>query len=226
MTTALTLINKVLRELRERVVTDFTADYTQFVLQKLNLAKEKVENVRPWVALRKVLTFNTASGTETYNLGTGTAAVGGVTTERSYLVKDEAQLPMVYDTTNKTQLMEYPAELLRGDSILALLTNTIPARFALIQSPTGYTLRIYPKPNGIYAMSTTWVIPQEDLALTGDVLLVPSTPVWLFAAAMCAAERGEGMGDRAQTLEADAYQALNDAIQFGTDINELTAYVD
>lgn len=231
VTTALQLVNYALTELREKTVTDFTATYSIFVLQQVNKAKRVVEDTRPWNALRKVITFTTADGTETYNLGDG--GVGSSdTNERSYLVKDESdklgwgwnRASMMYDTTNKTQLWDYPAEIMRGDSQLALLQNALPQRYSLIQSATGITVRIYPKPNGAYSMSSTWVVPQADLSAVSDVLLVPAAPVWLLAAAYCAEERGDGQGQRADALYQQARDALSDAIQYGTDINELVAY--
>jgi hypothetical protein len=159
-------------------------------------------------------------------------ATGGVgsgarlTTERSYLVMDEQQRPMLYDTQSKTQLTLQPAEYMRGLSQLAQNSDTQPALFSLIPSATGITIRIYPKPNAVYPITGTWVVPQDDLTAVSDVLLVPSAPVWLLAAAYCAGERGDGMGDRAQELQQQAREALNDAIQYGTDINELTCYPD
>lgn len=225
MSTALQLVNKILVELREATVSDFSAQYTAYVLQKLNQAKREVEDVHPWDALRTVLTFPTVSGTETYSAGTGGVASGGPTTERSYLVKDQWGREMVYDTTSKTQLSLVGAEYHRSLSQLAQMTNAQPGPFSLLRSSTGYSFRLYPKPNGIYTITSTWVIPQADFSATGTVLSVPEAPVWLRAAAYCASERGDGMGERATELHAQAQTALTDAMQFGRDMNELVCQV-
>jgi hypothetical protein len=224
MATALQLVNKVLVELREATVADFSATYSIFVLQKLNQAKREVEDAYAWDALRTVLTFPTVSGTETYNLGTGGVASGGTTTERSYLVKDKCGREMVYDTTSKTQLTLAGVEYHRSLSQLAQMQNAAPGPFSLLRAGTGYTMRLYPKPNGVYTITSTWIIPQADFTTTATVLSVPEAPVWLRAAAYCAAERGDGLGERAAALMASADVALSDAMQYGRDLNELVCY--
>jgi hypothetical protein len=224
--TALQLVNKILVELRESTVSDFSANYTVFVLQKLNQAKREVEDACPWDALRTVVTFPTVSGTETYNLGTGGVGTGGTTNERSYLVKDEYGREMVYDTTSKTQLSLMGAEYHRSLSQLAQMSNAPPGPFSLNRSASGYTMRLYPKPNGVYTITSTWIIPQPDFSSTATTISVPEAPVWLLAAAYCAAERGDGLGERAADLRAQAQQALSDAMQFGRDMNEMVATVE
>ena len=83
MTTALELVNNVLRELRETEVQVFTGTYTNFVLQQVNKAKAYVEGVRPWPALRTVITFPTVNDTELYSL----QSVGTVGDGFYYLVR-------------------------------------------------------------------------------------------------------------------------------------------
>ena len=131
---------------------------------------------------------------------------------------------MVYDTTSKTQLSLNGAEYHRSLSQLAQMTNASPGPFSLIRARTGYSMRLYPKPNGIYTMTSTWVIPQADFTATATVLSVPEAPVWLRAAAYAAGERGDGMGERAAALMASAEVALSDAMQYGRDLNELVFY--
>lgn len=225
--TALQLANLALAELREPTISTFTeSDYAALVLSKLNQAKREIEDTAPWDCLRTVLTFSTVSGTETYSLGTGGVATGGTTNERSYLVKDERGLPMIFDTTSKTQLSIVGKEYHRSLSQLNQMTNAQPGPVSILKANTGMTLRFYPKPNGIYAISSTWVIPQPDFAATGTELTVPHAPVYLRCASLLAEERGDGMGSRAAALKAMSDDALNDAIQFGRDMSELTAYVE
>lgn len=226
MSTALQLVNKVLIELRETQVSDFSAAYTIFILQKLNQAKREVEDATAWDSLRTVITFPTVSGTETYDLGTGGVGSGGTTNERSYLVKDRCGREMVYDVTSKTQLTLQDAEYLRSLSQLDQMTDAQPGPFSLIRASTGYTMRMYPPPNGIYSIKSTWIIPQPDFSSTATVLSVPEAPVYLKAAAYCAAERGDGLGDRAAELMAQAQTALSDAIQYGRDMNEMVCTVE
>ncbi len=133
---------------------------------------------------------------------------------------------MVYDTTSKTQLQLVGTEYHRSLSQLAQMQDAMPGPFSVIRANTGSSIRLYPKPNGVYTITTTWIIPQADLASISTTLTIPDKPVYLLAASYLAAERGEGMGERSAELRASAMQAVSDAIQFGSDLNELTFYVE
>jgi hypothetical protein len=224
--TALQLVNLALAELREVAVENFSSTYAALCLQKVNQAKREVENTQPWDCLRTVITFPTVSGTETYNLGTGGVGSGGTTNERSYLVKDRWGREMAYDTTNKTQLQIVDKEYHRSLSQLDQMTNARPGPFSLIAANTGFSMRLYPPPDGIYTITTTWVIPQPDFTATGTEISVPHEPVYLLAAAMLVEERGDGMGTKGADLRAAAAQALSDHMQFGRSMSELVCYVD
>lgn len=224
--TYIQLVNLVLRELRIAQVTVLTADYTALIGQYVNKAKQEVEDAWKWSALRNTLTFNTAVGTQNYNLGTSGVAIGGTTNERSHLLYDKYNRPIVFNTTLKSQCTEYSREIAAQYQILAQSPNTQPGPFYQIRGNSGITLSFYPAPDAIYAMAARFWIPQADLSAASDVLTVPATPVWKRALAMAAAERGGGQGETVEALKASAQVALTDSILLDASLEELTVTAD
>ena len=221
--TYLELINKVLRGLREKQVTSFSSEYVNLIGQLVNEAKEEVEDAWPWKALRTDVTFNTVSGTQDYNLGTGGVGTGGTTTERSKLVMDSAQRPMLFVTTSgyETRCIEMPREQHKEWIIDNELSNTNPVYFSQVRSATGITISLYPKPNGVYAMRGTFYIPQAELSTLTTSITCPSKPVWLRALALALEERNAGS---AGSTDYRAQQALWNAITSEAEDGELTLY--
>jgi hypothetical protein len=210
--TYIQLINRVLVRLREKVVTTPTEnEYSALIGAWINDAKEHVEKTWDWKALRRELTFNTVSGQNDYNLGSGGVATGGTTTEISRLLKDKRQGPQFWNTTEKTRMEEADLEYLRDLNVSAP-SNSQPCTFALLRASTGITVRFVPAPNAVYAMKAVFIIPQDDLSASTDVLTVPAAPVWKMALARAMAERGEGMGEDPVILSSEAKIALEDAI--------------
>lgn len=214
--TYLGLINKVMVELREPIVSDLTGEFTQLVGQKVNQAKRDVE-AHPWSYLRTEIDFNTVIGQQDY-------ALAG-TNERSYLVKDTAGRAQVFNITSgrEGRLIEVPREIHRPEMAWNLASNTDPSRFSVKRTNTTITLSLYPKPDAVYNLRAVVVIPQTDLSAAGDTLSVPEAPVYLLAAAYVAAERGDGGGTQSQLLMEQGQMALISAINLDREPAELTA---
>lgn len=225
--TYLELINKVLRELREKTVSDLSADYTLLIGQFVNEAKEEVERAWNWNAMRTNLTFNTVSSQQDYNLGTGGVASGGTTTQRSKLVYDVGQ-PQVFITTSGSEgrLVEVPRE--RHEEMIAIgdLSDAQPSTFSLKRTSAGITMSIYPKPDGVYAIQARFYIPQDELSTYSTTISCPPEPVWKLALALAASERGGGLGEQSGALFARAERALWGAVTEEAEANELTFYED
>lgn len=224
--TYLELINKVLRGLRERTVSDLAADYTLLVGQFVNEAKDEVERAWKWKALRTDITFNTVSGTQDYSLGTGGVGTGGTTTQKSTLVYNDRGEPQLFVTTEGSEgrLTEVPRERHKEEIAYGESSNQSPSLFSQKRSSTGITLSLYPKPDGVYAMQGTFYIPQDELSVYSTTISCPAEPVWKLALALAASERGGGMGESVPKLEARAYQALWAAITDESESCELTFY--
>lgn len=222
--TLLQLVNSVLRELREKTTDNVDTDYAQFLVGLVNRAKREVEEAWDWKALRTEVTWSTVLNQVAYNLGTG--GVGSsVTTNRSKILDDTYGRPMVYDTTNLTQLSRMPREIERGYTILNQTPASLPNYFSTTLTGTGVYMRMYPKPNAIYPITAVFKIPQVDLVLATDEMTIPAAEaVYLLAAAYAAAERGGGQGSEAATLASSHQSALSNAIQLDAEVPELTAY--
>ena len=68
-TTYLTIVNHVLRRMRENEVSNVsTNNYSKMVGDFVNDAKKEVQNAHDWSALRSVVTVSTSSGTSEYSI--------------------------------------------------------------------------------------------------------------------------------------------------------------
>lgn len=217
--TYIQLINKVLRRLREKQVSGLTAEYTLMVGEFVNEAKDEVEAAWDWKCLRSDITFPTVAGTTDYLLAG--------TTEKTRLLYDKrCGLPQAFNITDGGgRMCEISLERARSD----LATSPPQARpytFSTIRGATGMTLRISPAPDAAYSLQVSVVTPQAALAVVGDVLTVPSDPVYQMATALASAERGSGMGANAEILMMRARARLAEAIVQDMEPGELTMYAD
>lgn len=217
--TYIELINKVLRRLREKQVVTLTSEYTLHVGDMVNEAKDQVEEAWDWKCLRSTVTFPTVAGTTDYLL-TGT-------TEKTRLLYDKRSgRPQVFNITDGgARMCEIGLEQARAD-LATSPPQARPYHFSVIRASNGLTLRISPAPDAVYSIQANIVQPQATLAATGTALTVPSEPVWLLALASAAAERGSGMGARAEALELRARERLAAAIIQDMEPGELTVYAD
>lgn len=228
MATYLTLINNVLRELRETQLAASTTaivagSYAELIGHFVNQAKEEIEAAWNWKVLRTDITFPTIVSTKDYNLGAG--GVGSsATNERARLLYDSDHTPLVFDLTSKTQLAEVPLSFTTANIAILPAQSNKPYYFSQIRSNAGHTLRIFPTPNAVASMQATFFVPQASLVAPADILLIPTIPVWRKALAYAFAERGDGMGQRAQDAHRTADRYLADAIETDAEDNEFTVY--
>ena len=183
-TTALAVVNAVLRRLRETQVTTFSASYTLLILDFVNEAKREVEDAWTWTHLRSTKSLDTVGGTQTYTL-TGYG-------DRFKMYDRKKRL---FDSTNKSYL--YP---LSGDKIeeykwTTTSSNALPIYYRLIGDVSGDpTIELWPIPADVYALKVPVYIPQIDLVSITDSMTVPSLPVIMGAWARAISERGEDQG--------------------------------
>lgn len=230
MATVLSLINKVLRELREAELDTSTTSldsgsHAALILQYLNEAKEEAEEAWMWKALRTDITFSTVAGQRDYDLGA--SGVGSsATNERSMLIYDKCRRPLVTNVTEKHQMIE------RGLSWTTTLIaenqeqNQKPCIFSQVRANDGITLRFYPAPDAVYSMQATFYVPQEEFVSTSlsTVITIPSRPVWRMALAKAMGERGEGLGDNTDRILMMARRDLDAAIMRDVEDQDLTAF--
>lgn len=200
MSTYLELVNNVLTRLREPTVTSVQdSAYSRLIGVYINDAKREVEDAYDWNSLSNTLTASTTAGS--FN----------------YVLEDSGTRFRVIDILNDTTniMMNYAA------------TNWMDQQFLLIDqgrgAPAYYNFNgvdnngdtqvdIYPIPDAAYTLRFNLIIPQADLNLDTDSILVPDHLVSMLAYSKAIAERGEDSG----LLSSEAYQmyrlALADAV--------------
>ena len=218
MATQLTIVNNVLRELREDVVTSVAdTSYSKLIATFVNRAKEWMEDAKQDWSQYVTEVDDTWPAD-----GATTAVTVAETNDRATLMRDidNADHPAVYDITSGelAQCIDYPHQDVLKARALTVSTKTVitPRAFSLIfSSANTYVMTIpFPVTSGETARSwrAYWYIPQDKLALDGDddatSVELPARPIELFALYLALNERGEEMGQPGGI----AAQAANDAL--------------
>lgn len=194
--TYLEIVNRVLRRLREPQVDSLTANtYSTLIADLVNEVKRDVENSWNWSALRTTLTATTTTDLFNYVLtGTGT----------TFRVLDA-----INDTTN-VYLESRPGAWFDKQFLMATVQKASPAyyNFNGVNVNGDTQVDIFPIPDGVYDLRFNVILPQADLVLATDVLLIPSPLVIEGTIARAISERGEDGGfqeqeQRFRTLLAD-----------------------
>jgi hypothetical protein len=184
MATALTVVNAVLRRLREASVTDFSSAYATLILDFVNETKRECEDAWRWTMLRQTLTINTVSGTSTYTM-TGS--------RNRWQLTDRNQ--RIFDSTNKSYLFPMGDNKFEEYKWTANVTNAQPNNYTIRGATGGDSdINLWPTPDGAYVIKVPIYLPQDDLINTTDSISIPDLPIILGAWARAISERGEDQG--------------------------------
>ena len=198
--TYIDIVNNILRRLRERTVSTVNeSSYSSLIGVLINDAKEEVENMWQWSALRNTFTVTTATSTFNYELSGS---------QNRFTVLD-----VVNDTGNF--FLSYKTAHEFNNLFLNQSPPTGNPRYYSFNgiSNDGDTLvDLYPIPDGVYAIRFNVVHRQPNLVSNADKLLIPSTPVIQLAYAKAVEERGEDGGASAAMAFSTAQRAISDAI--------------
>lgn len=178
--TYLDVVNKVLRRLREPAVTAINeSEYSLLIAEFVNVVKREVEDSWNWSALRNTLTATTTVGLFNYIL------VGsGVRTRILDVINDTSNSFLSYQTARWFDAMFLtPATVQTG----------APANWNMngVDSNGDSQIDFFPVPDGVYDIRINCILPQADLELDTDTLLVPSQIVIEGVLARAISERGE-----------------------------------
>lgn len=205
--TALDIVNRVLRRLRETEVTAFTDTYPKLILDFVNESKREVEDSWDWTNLRTTINVITDTATKAYSL------VGAGQRFR-FLHRDGTNNVSAYNVTNRGYLQMVTGDYVQRMVQIGQTTPSIPSMFAV----TGQDVNLDPVitliavPNTVSTLAFNLVVPQVELVNTTDALTVPWYPVVMGAWARAISERGEDGGQNTSE-QASMYQmALSDAI--------------
>jgi len=199
-TTYLSLMNSVLRRLREEEVADVTETaYSKMGGDYINDAKSLVQDSHDWSTLRKTVVVPTVENTTEYSL-TG----AGERVKLYSAINDTSNFFMHYETPNWFSNAYYISGEVSGtpDSYT----------FSGVDNNADTKVRVYPKPSGVFSLRFNVIKRQANLSSDTDVILVPSMPVMHLAIALLARERGETGGTSTAEYFRIADKFLSDAI--------------
>lgn len=212
--TLLEAVNKVLEKLREDQVTSLTAEYPDMVAGFVNEAKEDIEDMGPWYALRTTVN-------ETLTPASGTLDLSSYTNDRSYLLYTK-NMPLAFITTANEESRLQVVEKGEIDALNALdpdAQDSVPYAVAFSSSNDGLVATFFPAPDAAYTVRFVFVVPQDDLTATTDEISIPGAPVWRLALFYALEERGEDFAGPAARAGERAKQAVFNALMadFGKD---------
>lgn len=233
MASQLTIVNNVLRRLREDTVSSVADNaYAQLIAMWVNDGMRYTQEAYDWRTLNKNVEFDTVSGQYVYDLTattatTGDVIAGGSVTNAGSMLRfdDESGLPLAfsYDDSNygvATQLfLQQDGSRARRTLIDTDQTVQEPGSFSLgLKSDgEGWSLYTLPKPSEVRRWFLVFWVPQDELAIDGTddatEILVPAAPIEAYVHMTAANERGEELGEPGNLLERRWRDVLGGAIE-------------
>jgi hypothetical protein len=180
--TYLEIVNRVLRRLREQEVESLTANtYSTLIADLVNEVKRDVENAWNWSVLRDTLTATT------------------IDSYFNYVLENSGTRFRIIDVINDTSnliMKPRPLEWFNKQFLLSNVPSGAPMfyNFNGVDSNGDTQIDVYPIPDGAYTLRFNMVIPQDDLALATDAILIPAPLVVEGTIARAISERGEDGG--------------------------------
>ena len=199
-TTYLSLMNNVLRRLREDEVAEVTqTTYSKMVGDYINDAKSLVQDSHAWSTLRKTIVVPTVADTTEYSL-TG----AGERVKLYSAINDTSNFFMHYETPNWFNNAYYISGEVSGtpDSYT----------FSGVDSNDDTKVRVYPKPSGVFSLRFDVCSREPDLTADADSTVLPAMAIIHHAVALLARELGETGGTTTQDYFIIADKHLSDAI--------------
>lgn len=213
-----TLVNKVMRRLREDELTtnQSIADvpYAAMVGEFLNDVKEEVEDAWNWSQLRVDLSFSTVAGTSLYNLGNADITATGLTVIDSdgnafFVSSVEGYSPLdasnertqilgIYNTTQDDELYNKSDKYFNRVTKLGTQQNSAPSCYRTkgYDNSGDMLVELYPVPDATYNIECWVYNPQEPLTTDTSVLVLSCAETAIIHGtwAKCISERGEDGG--------------------------------
>jgi hypothetical protein len=196
----LTIVNEVLRRLREDEVSAVAnTTYSKMVGDFVNDAKRIVEDSHAWSTLRTTIVVPTVANTTEYSL-----------TNAGERVKIYSA---INDTSNFFMRYESPNWFNNAYYISGEVTGTPDSyTFSGIDSNEDTKIQVYPKPDAVYSMRFDLIAREAELVNDTDTTVLPKNAIIHNAVALLARERGETGGTTAQDYFLIADKHLSDAI--------------
>jgi hypothetical protein len=237
MATQLSIVNRVLRRLREDVVTATTDnDYSELIADFVADAVSEVQDAHDWEACKHTVDVDIVDGTSDYEL-TATVANGGnvrnsadrvcnVESELLFLDHDVAQVWIRDSDSDElgANLKFVTPEVFRQIKEHDLTeTNDDPCYFTIqaIFNETNDTnklyLKLYPEPDAARVITLTFWTPVPELLADGTTdtqnIIIPTRPVFQLALMYAFNERGEEIGEPGNLAEQRFHRAMTTAVE-------------
>lgn len=214
MSTYLSVVNSVLRRLREREVNSVNNTfYSRLVGELVNDVKREVEDAHNWTQLRNTIQIATQPNLFRYALvGAG---------KRYRIIEDYLGKPSVFNDTDDIQLVKAPSS--RWMTRQLNNNDTTPGRpkwFDINGSDDNGDpiVDLYQIPDDFYEINFDIILPQESFRTDGSDddkrLRVPSQAVILGTWSRAIYERGEDNAYLSDLAYRDYQAALADAISW------------
>ena len=196
----LTIVNNVLRRLRETQVTSIAqTPYSALIGDFVNDAKTTVDSAWKWSQYRVAITQATAIADKRYSVvGTGSGATF------VNVINDTSDTMMTYKTPTWFDIANNVSTPATGSPVYYTFRGT--------DSNGDVVVEVYPIPDAVYSLIFNVVKDPVDLEGEADNLYIPHQPVIQLAYGMALRERGETGGQSAVEQFAVAETFLSDAI--------------
>ena len=180
--TYLELVNDVLVRLRETTVSTVTQTaYSSLIGKFVNDAKRQVEDAFAWNVLGTTITLSTTSGTYSYAL-TGAG--------QKFQVLD------ALNVTSNLGMRNIDFVSMNRKQNFSTPVSGIPSEYSFDGVNGSYDTKVmlYPRPDGVYSIPFSLVVPQATLSSDATVIAVPDVLVAQNAYSRALVERGEDGG--------------------------------
>lgn len=232
MATQLTIVNNVLRRLREDTVTSVAdSDYAALIAMFVNDGIDEVTSAYDWSSLKHTIDVDLVDGTRTYDLsalvsgGGNVDNAGRVTNEYSILLFGQNNLPNCWLFLDANDVdYENPLRYMGPQDFEDLYMidrsqediNPFYFTLTLRSDGDGYDLTLWPEPDASRRLRIRFWTPQSDLAVDGTDdatnIIVPTKVVEAYAHMRAANERGEEIGEPGNLLERRYEKALREIL--------------
>ena len=180
--TYLELVNDVLVRLRETTVSTVTQTaYSSLIGKFVNDAKRQVEDAFAWNVLGTTITLSTTSGTYSYAL-TGAG--------------QKLQVLDALNVTSNLGMRNIDFVSMNRKQNFSTPVSGIPSEYSFDGVNGSYDTKVmlYPRPDGVYSIPFSLVVPQATLSSDATVIAVPDVLVAQNAYSRALVERGEDGG--------------------------------
>lgn len=245
MATQLSIVNKVLRRLREDTVTGSTDnDYAALIAEFVSEIHQELVDDWEWEFTKHDVRFDVVAGQTRYNLSAAINTTGDVALStpnfclpRSEITKNGAGNPAAYYYNTDTTEYGAPMMLLndleraRIRSRNSATTASNPVWFSLTNDGEVMycDLAYIPDTTVGYCYFTFYTKPgvlEVDGTTDDTVIKIPERPLYLGAYFLALNERGEEMGEPGMMAEQRYLQAKGVAIESDMKHNQLTNQYD